>query len=118
MVKEIEIGTSIEGKTKEKEWTELGKRFGADKLYVLAQGEKYPAIASTHVYNKYGYQLTWHVKEDDIHIHGSGSSDVEGRKGLSITVDETLFCEKSQKKLASALACLEYIEKNRKKYFH
>lgn len=116
-MKEIIIGKDIKD-SKEKAWIELGKKFGANKLYVLGHDEEYPAISGTTVHNKIGYQLSWQVDEDDIHVCGSGTSGNAGRIGLSITVDETLFCRESHKVLADAMKCLEHIDKNRKKYFH
>jgi hypothetical protein len=114
MAKIIELLTKTEkNKSKEKEWTALGKKYKADKLTIGEAGDKLDVCNSVDI--NYGYMLTWHTDEDDIHVGGDG---VARYPNTHIKVDEATYLPESIKKLNLAMKCLAEIEANRKKYYH
>lgn len=112
MSQTIELPEAHNG-TKQAEWAEIGKTYGADELVVYEQGEEYSSGGS--VTAKYGYELTWRTEEDDIHIFGDGKGEVPN---TMIGVDSNTYYPESIKKLKQAIACLEEIEKHKRKFYN
>lgn len=107
----IEILTG--SKDKEKVWLELGKRYKANILKIIKEGDRFPD--ESECVAKYGYILVWNVEEDDIHVFGDGNGEITQ---TIIQLDNALNYPESIEKLELAIKCLHYIEANRKKYYH
>lgn len=104
----LDKGESVSGK--EEAWIAIGNKYEANELRVLEKGDYYLYESSDfRVKAKIGYQLTWKIKEDDIHVFGS--------KETAIQVDSTIEYKESVEKLQLAIVCWKEIEANKKKYY-
>lgn len=103
----------VHSNTKEALWIEIGKKYGADNLTVYNKGEEYENGNSVSA--KFGYELTWKTEEDDIRVFGDGKGETTN---TIITIDNDTYQPESIKKLKQAVACLEEIEKNRRKFYN
>lgn len=111
MSKTINISTeSITQGTKEDAWFALGKKYKADTLEVLENGDR--DKNGEWIQGDYGYHLEWETEEDDIHVFGE-KEDVS----TMIKVDEIVNCKESIKKLENAVKCAKEIEANKRKYY-
>jgi len=95
-------------------------KYGADELRIYEKEEYLPNYKGSYnnsvkVIAPYGYVLTWHTAEDDIHLAGDGQGSYPF---TAITVDEPTYIPRSIKKLKQALKCRDHIEANRTKYYH
>lgn len=97
---------------KEKEWIALGKTYRADTLEILEKDDEFPD--DRIVFANHGYHLTWHTKEDDIHVYGDGAKKISN---AIIKVDEATYRKESIDKLQCAVDCAKEINANKKKFF-